>query len=112
MDYKPLFETALSIKKPWYIKDVRVDGNKKRFDVFIGFAPETSSRDSLCGENVHYTIIDTLEKTWRYCDFFLHSCYLHCKAPVVALGRDQYKIIYPSGTVLKPRGDSSAALMN
>jgi len=37
MDNNLLFETALSIKKPWYIDRVEFDVVKKRLDIFIDF---------------------------------------------------------------------------
>jgi len=37
MDKHTLFETALSISKPWYIKKIEFDSEKKVIDIYIDF---------------------------------------------------------------------------
>lgn len=37
MVVKKLFETALSIKEPWYVKSLKFDAEKKRLDIHIDF---------------------------------------------------------------------------
>ena len=32
-----IFEVALSINKPWYIKDIESDPDKKRLDLYVDF---------------------------------------------------------------------------
>ena len=34
---KQLFETALNINDPWFIKDIQFDPYKKRLDIYIDF---------------------------------------------------------------------------
>ena len=43
MQSEMLFEAALSIVKPWYIKDVQFDTECKRLDIYIDFKRGSSS---------------------------------------------------------------------
>lgn len=82
---KELFEDALSIKKPWFIKDINFDVSNRRLDIYIDFKPGTTfsyeSKDE--GINGDFKAYDSVNKTWRHLNFFEHECFLHCRVPRV-----------------------------
>ena len=83
MSNKTLFETALNIQKPWFVKDILFDSEKKRLDIYIDFQKGAvfyyeSKEDNIEGTFKAY---DTQEKQWRHLNFFEHKCYLHARVP-------------------------------
>lgn len=80
-----LFEMALGIDRPWFIKDLDFNLNGKRLDVYIDFKPGTKFEYTSKEENIdgEFPAYDTKEKTWRHLNFFQHECYLHCRVPRV-----------------------------
>lgn len=82
-----MFEKALHIEKPWYIKEIVFDEVTKKLDIYIDFICGSSfyyesSKDNISGEFKAY---DTKNKTWRHLNFFEHECYLHARVPRVKL---------------------------
>ena len=79
-----LFEMALSIKEPYYIKDLQFDPSQKKLDIYIDFRKgakfEIAGDD---GNNIQAKAYDTVDKTWRHLNFFEHECYLHARVPRV-----------------------------
>ena len=90
-----LFETALAIQLPWYIKDVKFDITLKRLDIYIDFKRGSTffSSKSDCTEK--YKVKDTFEKKWRHLNFFEHECCLHCRTPRIDLGNNKTELISP-----------------
>ena len=84
-----LFEKALGITAPWFIKSIKFNLEEKRLDIKIDFEKGSkffyqSSEES---ENIsgNFPVHDTVEKTWRHLNFFQHDCYLSCRVPRVKL---------------------------
>ncbi len=72
-----VFEQALNIHEPWFIKTINFDKSKKRLDISIDFKKGTTFEyitDD--GEVLQGSVHDTKEKTWRHLNFFEHECYL------------------------------------
>jgi len=95
---KPLFETALNIQKPWFIKDIQFDSERKRLDIYIDFTKGSifhyeSQEDNINGDFKAY---DTQEKEWRHLNFFEHECYLHARVPRVKISETKIRLINPS----------------
>jgi transposase len=84
-----LFEIALSIEKPFFIKDIQFDVEKKRLDIFIDFKRGSSFnyKDEVC------KAYDTKDKQWRHLNFFEHECYLNVRVPRIKLGNGKIKLI-------------------
>jgi transposase len=78
---KKLFEIALQLAAPWFIKDVKFKAIGKtngQLDIYLDFttgAKFQDETDALCP--VH----DTKTKTWQHLDFFQHTCFLHARVP-------------------------------
>ena len=78
-----IFEQALNITSPWYVKDIKFSTEHKRLDIQIDFKKGSTFRyeskeEGIAGEFKAY---DTIEKTWRHLNFFEHECYLHARVP-------------------------------
>lgn len=95
---KHLFETALNIQEPWFIKDIQFDSERKRLDIYIDFKKGSifhykSQEDNINGDFKAY---DTQEKEWRHLNFFEHECYLHARVPRVKISETKVRLINPS----------------
>lgn len=63
-----LFELALNIEAPFFIKDIRFDMEEKRLDIYIDFK---------LGSAFHYNnevckAYDTKDKQWSHLNYFEH----------------------------------------
>lgn len=76
-----IFEQALSVESPWFIKGMTFDAGSKRLDIRIDFTK--GSRFPLEEGGPAYPVHDTEIKTWRHLNFFQHECYLHVRTPRV-----------------------------
>ena len=94
---KQLFETALNIQEPWFIKDIQFDSEEKRLDIHIDFHKGSlfhyeSPEDNINGDFKAY---DTENKKWRHLNFFEHECYLHARVPRVNIDEKIKRLIEP-----------------
>jgi transposase len=82
MNSKQLFEMALGLEKPWYIKDMKmsvVEGKANgQIDIYLDFERGAKFKD-LTGKEC--SLHDTVERSWQHLNFFQHNCYLHARIP-------------------------------
>ena len=90
-----IFEAALTIQPPWYIKDVQFDVELKRLDVYIDFKKGSTFSSTKSDHTSQYKVKDTSDKTWRHLNFFEHECYLHCRTPRIDIGGNKTEMILP-----------------
>lgn len=78
-----LFELALNIQDPWYIKDIQFSAENKRLDIHIDFRKGAIFHYESADENIkgNFKVYDTVDKQWRHLNFFEHECYLHARIP-------------------------------
>ena len=78
-----LFELALNIQDPWFIKDIQFSAENKRLDIHIDFRKGSVFHYESIDENIKgdYKVYDTVDKQWRHLNFFEHECYLHARVP-------------------------------
>ena len=89
-----LFEMALNVTDPWYIKDLEFDSEAKRLDIYIDFKKgSTFTYREEEKEMAGLKAYDTKEKRWRHLNFFEHECYLHARVPRVKLPDGKVKLI-------------------
>jgi len=91
-----LFEKALNINKPWYIKEIHFDPEIKRLDIEIDFKKGAVFDYMDKDKNIEYKNLkayDTTNKTWRHLNFFEHECYLHARIPRVKLPEGKVKTL-------------------
>ena len=94
---KELFQMALNVIDPWFVKDIRFDVELKRLDVYIDFKKgsefeyiDTDNNNEIITNLKAY---DTKDKTWRHLNFFEHECYIQARVPRVKLPNDKVKLI-------------------
>jgi transposase len=87
-----LFEQALHISSPWFIKSIDFNADKKRLDIHVDFKRGSTFADpDSSGETEKmYKAYDTVQKTWRHLNFFEHECHLHARVPRIK--RDDGKV--------------------
>lgn len=90
-----IFEAALAIQSPWYVKEIQFDAASKRLDIYIDFNRGSTfpSTDPTFPDK--YKVKDTLDKTWRHLNFFEHECYINCRTPRIDLGGNKTELISP-----------------
>ena len=89
-----IFEQALNIQDPWYIKSVDFDYSNKRLDISLDFRKGAHFEYTTeSGEELSGGVYDTKEKTWRHLNFFEHECYLKARVPRVLKKDNKVEII-------------------
>src|SRR3954451_23347127 len=88
-----LFETALGIGTPWFVKSVEFDETAKRLTVGVDFAPGT--RFGVAGQEGKHPVHDTVTKTYRHLNFFQHECHLRVRTPRVKLPDGSVRLVEP-----------------
>src|SRR6516162_2761306 len=78
-----LFEAALGISKPWYVRGVDFDAAQKVLTIGIDFV--AGSRFAAPGVEGPHPVHDTQTKRLRHLNFFQHECYLEVRTPRVKL---------------------------
>ena len=92
-----LFEVALNIQDPWYIKDIQFDVENKRLDIHIDFHKGSVFHYESADENIKgdFKAYDTDIKQWRHLNFFEHECYLHARVPRLDISKTTKRLINP-----------------
>lgn len=76
-----LFELALNLEAPWYIKEIKFTPSPGKFGqlgIYLDFVKGAKFIDD---EGNHCPVHDTVQKQWRHLDFFQHACELHARVP-------------------------------
>ena len=93
MNSKQLFEIALDLTPPWYIKRVELNEQKdgqRQLDIHINFQKGAKFLD----ENGHEcSVHDTEERSWQHLSFFQHVCYLHARVPRIKTSSGKVKTV-------------------
>ena len=94
---QPLFELALNIQDPWYIKDIQFDVENKRLDIHIDFRKGAVFHYESVKENIKgdFKVYDTVPKEWRHLNFFEHECFLHARIPRLDITNGMKRLIDP-----------------
>ncbi len=68
-----VFQKALGIESPWYIKEIEFQASSNRLDVYIDFIKGSKFMDERSGSvcKVH----DTQQKSWRHLNFVRQPLY-------------------------------------
>jgi len=78
-----LFEAALGIARPWYVRGIDFDAARKVLTIGIDFV--AGSRVAAPGVEGVHPVHDTQTKRLRHLNFFQHECYLEVRTPRVKL---------------------------
>ena len=95
-----IFQSALGITAPWFVKSIDFDEENKRLDIHIDFKRGATFMDE--EDKKPYKAYDTVDKTWKHLNFFQYECYLHARTPRIKRDDGRIKLISPpwSGVVL------------
>jgi transposase len=78
-----LFEAALGIGQPWFVREVDFDPTRKTLTIRIDFAAGT--RFPAAGVAGVHPVHDTQTKRLRHLNFFQHECFLEVRIPRLKL---------------------------
>ncbi len=90
---KQLFEMALGIAKPWFVRDVEFDPGSKILTIHIDFVAGT--RFAVAGAEGSHPVHDTQAKRLRHLNFFQHECFLEVRTPRVKLPDGRVVLVEP-----------------
>lgn len=88
-----IFEAALGIVNPWYIKGVDFDAEQKSLSIHIDFV--AGSRFAYPGVESVHPVHDTQIKRYRHLNFFQHECHLEVRVPRVKLPDGRVVLVEP-----------------
>jgi len=88
-----LFETALGVASPWFVKEVSFDVKAKVLTIGVDF--KTGSRFHFLGSDGEHPVHDTTTKRYRHMNFFEHECFLEVRVPRVRLPDGSVRLIEP-----------------
>jgi transposase len=77
-----VFELALGLSKPWYVRELSFNAEARRLDIHLDFPRGSRWACPQCGA-AGCPVHDTEEKRWRHLNFFQHEAYLHARVPRV-----------------------------
>lgn len=77
-----LFEMALGIKEPLYIKNISFNEEIGELHIYIDFRRGSRFSCPVCNQE-HCAVHDTVEKVWRHLNFFQYKCYIHFRNPKI-----------------------------
>lgn len=77
-----LFEVALGIQEPLYIKNISFDEEIGELHIYVDFRRGSRFSCPICGRE-ECAVHDTTEKVWRHLNFFQYKCYIHFRNPKI-----------------------------
>lgn len=93
MQSEKLFEAALGVSEPWYVKETQFDESAKTLTIAVDFA--AGSRFSHPRVAGMHPVHDTQTKRYRHLNFFQHECFLEVRVPRVKLPDGGVRLIEP-----------------
>ena len=88
-----LFEAALGIEAPWFVKAVDLDVAARVLTIRIDF--RRGGRFRVSGVEGEHPVHDTVEKRYRHLNFFQHECHLVVHVPWVRLPDGRVRQVEP-----------------
>lgn len=97
MEIGKLFEMALSIQDPWYVKELTFNDENRQLNIHIDFKRGSKFyyQDDDNKQKGYFPVHDTVEKNWRHLNFFEHECYLYCRTPRIKLPDGSVRLVSP-----------------
>lgn len=91
--HSKLFEAALGVSDPWFVREVDFSAQTKTLTIQIDFVAGSrfSHPEVAGGHPVH----DTVTKRYRHLNFFEHDCYLEVRTPRVKLPDGRVALVEP-----------------
>lgn len=82
MQDKDLYSQILGVEKPWAIEDVKLDTEKQRVDIIVGWPRGEKVPCPTCGKLCE-AYDHREERSWRHLDTCQMKTFLHCRVPRV-----------------------------
>ena len=89
-----LFEAALGIEAPWYVRDVAFDAKARTLTIAVDF--KHGSRFGHPEAAGDHPVYDTAVKRYRHLNFFQHECFLEVRVPRVKLPDGNVRQVEPA----------------
>jgi transposase len=88
-----LFEAALGIEAPWFIRSAEFNAEARILTLNIDF--KVGSRFALANSPESHPVHDTVSKRYRHLNFFQHECYLEVRTPRLKLPDGSVRLLTP-----------------
>lgn len=93
MQSEQLFEAALGLSEPWYVRETVFDAEARTLTIEVDFrAGSRFSHPEAAGE---HPVHDTQTKRYRHLNFFQHECFLEVRVPRVKLPDGSVRLVEP-----------------
>ena len=93
MQSEQLFEAALGLSTPWYVRETLFDAEGKTLTIRVDF--RSGSRFSHPEAAGEHAVHDTQTKRYRHLNFFQHECFLEVRVPRVKLPDGSVRLVEP-----------------
>lgn len=93
MDVEKLFEVALGVAAPWYVRETMFDAQQRMLTVVVDF--RVGSRFAHPDAEGLHPVHDTQSKRYRHLNFFQHECHLEVRVPRVKLPDGAVRLVEP-----------------
>jgi len=93
MQSEQLFEAALGVSSPWYVRETHFDADARTLTICVDF--RTGSRFSHPEAAGEHPVHDTQTKRYRHLNFFEHECFLEVRVPRVKLPDGSVRLVEP-----------------
>jgi len=93
MHSEALFEQALGVASPWFVRETAFDSGKQTLTVRVDF--RRGSRFAHPDEPGEHPVHDTQVKRYRHLNFFQHECFLEVRVPRVKLSDGAVRLVEP-----------------
>jgi len=93
MQSEQLFESALGVNSPWYVRETQFDAQARTLTIRVDF--RSGSRFSHSEVTGEHPVHDTQTKRYRHLNFFEHECFLEVRVPRVKLPDGAVRLIEP-----------------
>lgn len=80
MNQTELFDMALGLSAPWFVRDVEFEAKQGELHLHLDFRSGSRFPCPTCGE-ADRPVRDTEKRTWRHLNFFQHRTLLHARVP-------------------------------
>jgi transposase len=98
MQSEQLFEVALGVGTPWYVREAKFDADAGTLTIRVDVRP--GSRFNHPEVDGEHPVHDTQVKRYRHLNFFQHECVLEVRAPRVKLPDGSVRLIEPPWPVV------------
>ena len=93
METEQLFEVALGLNAPWFVREMKFDGEAKTLTLSVDFvAGSHFAHGAAAGVHPGH---DTQTKRYRHLNFFQHECYLEVRVPRLRLPEGGVRLVEP-----------------